>query len=273
MENQVLIYKKDSSFYKSIYRDSFYNIYIFEGIGKLFIDAVEYNFEGRTILFTSPYQNIQIFSNTLIKINVIGFHSDFYCIEYHKNEVACNGLLFNNIYVFPHFSLGKKKFNEIIDIFKKMREINTSEDFSAAILKSYIQLILAICSQEKNILLLKKNHNNSDFLELKAYQNLVEKHFIREKSPSFYANLLNISPNTLSKKIKSEYGKTPSQIIQERVILEAKKLIHLTKKSIKEIAAELNFEDEHYFSKYFKKYTGISPTKFREETGISIVAK
>jgi len=64
---------------------------------------------------------------------------------------------------------------------------------------------------------------------------------------------MHISPNTLSKKLKLEFGKPPSQLIQERVILEAKKLIHLTRKSIKEIASELNFEDEFYFSKYFKK--------------------
>ncbi|MBJ5570629.1 AraC family transcriptional regulator, partial [Salmonella enterica subsp. enterica serovar Typhimurium] len=78
--------------------------------------------------------------------------------------------------------------------------------------------------------------------------------------------------NTLSKKIKSLFNKTPSQIIQERVILEAKKQIHLTRKSFKEIALELNFNDEFYFSKYFKKYTGVSPTQFRKEVGISIVA-
>src|SRR5690606_29164810 len=112
----------------------------------------------------------------------------------------------------------------------------------------------------------------NDLKELKDFQNLVEQHFRIEKSPAFYAGLLNMSPNALSKKIKLQFNKTPSRIIQERVILEAKKLIHLTRKNMKEIAAELNFDDEFYFSKYFKKHTGVSPTKFRDETGISIVA-
>lgn len=63
------------------------------------------------------------------------------------------------------------------------------------------------------------------------------------------------------------------QLIQERVTLEAKKLLHLTYKSVKEIANELNFEDEFYFSRYFKKNVGLSPTHYREKVGISIVAK
>ena len=57
------------------------------------------------------------------------------------------------------------------------------------------------------------------------------------------------------------------------MILEAKKQIHLTYKSIKEIARDFGFEDEFYFSRYFKKEVGISPKKFREKVGISIVAK
>ena len=73
--------------------------------------------------------------------------------------------------------------------------------------------------------------------------------------------------------MKKIFGKTPSKIIQERLVLEAKKLLHLSYKSIKEIASELNFEDEFYFSRYFKKEVGLSPKKFRDEVGISVVAK
>lgn len=73
--------------------------------------------------------------------------------------------------------------------------------------------------------------------------------------------------------VKKQFSKSPSQLINERVILEAKKLLHLTYKSIKEIAQELNFEDEFYFSRYFKKNVGVSPSSYRKNVGISIVAK
>ena len=91
-----------------------------------------------------------------MEIDVLNFHSDFYCIEYHKKEVACNGLLFNNIYLFPHLSLSKNTFKEISDYFDKIKEINPEEDFSEAILRSYLQLILAICSKVKSKFYRKK---------------------------------------------------------------------------------------------------------------------
>ncbi|MES2425361.1 MAG: helix-turn-helix domain-containing protein [Bacteroidota bacterium] len=83
---------------------------------------------------------------------------------------------------------------------------------------------------------------------------------------------MGISPNNFSKKCKQHFLRTPSALIQERVILECKKLIHLSYKSMKEIATELNFDDVNYFSRYFKKHTGITPTAFRENVGISIAA-
>lgn len=266
------VQKKSSAYFKNTFSDSMYHIFLFNGNGKIIVDFIEYNFTGKTVFFTSPFQNIQILSETEIEIEVLDFHGDFYCIEFHKKEVACNGLLFNNIYLFPHFSLTDEVYQEISDYFLKIKEVNHNEDFSGSVLQSYLQLILAISSREKNKLLPDKEIIKDEFNELKSFQNLVEEHFIVEKSLSFYADLLHVTSNTLSKKIKSKFNKTPSQIIQERVILEAKKQIHLTRKSIKEIAVELNFNDEFHFSKYFKKYVGISPTQFRKETGISIVA-
>lgn len=271
----LLIQKKNSEDYKNIFSDSFYHIFLFEGIGKIIVDFIEYNFNGKIVLFSSPFQNIQILSDYFIDIDMLSFHSDFYCIEFHKKEVACNGLLFNSIYLFPYLVLNQMIFDEILEYFSKIGKIDIHDDydnFSAGILKSYLQLILALCSKEKNRVLADKELTSNDFSGLKPFQNLVEKHFRSEKSVSFYANLLNITPNTLSKKIKKCFNKTPSQIIQEKVILESKKQIHLTRKSFKEIAIELNFSDEFYFSKYFKKYTGVSPTYFRKEGGVSIVA-
>jgi AraC-like DNA-binding protein len=246
----------------------FYNILLMEGSGTISIDFVEYGFEGKIALFTTPYQHISLAGTTDFAIEQLAFHGDFYCIEYHKNEVACNGLLFNNIYKQPFIYLEDR---ELDRIFEKIRlEINRNEPYAEPILRTYLQLILAISSKIKRLgqqLVAASTPN-----PLEKFKELLELHFLTQRNTLFYAREMALAPATFAKKCKSYFGKSPSQLIQERVILEAKKQLHLTHKSIKEVAVALHFDDEHYFSRFFKKHTGISPTFFREKTGISIVA-
>lgn len=264
----------DSSHYSLGNSKQYYGIFCFHGEGSFEVDSIPYQFRGNVILFLSPYQNFKWLGTDITAIRLLQFHGDYYCIEYHKKEVACNGLLFNNIYSNPHILVSTEVFKEIALIFKKVeREKEAHHSFSEAIIKSYIQLILALCSKEKS-----KHAENmeSDAIRdkhLVEFQELLEKHYKTERSQLFYASKLAITGNGLSKKIKKEYGKTFTQLISERVILEAKKLLHLTYRSIKEIASELNFDDEFYFSRYFKKATGLSPLHYRERVGISIMAK
>lgn len=256
------------------YSVSCYSILFFQGSGDFLVDFVKYSFAGNTILFLSPHQNFQWLGDDEKEVNLLQFHGDFYCIEYHKKEVACNGLLFNNIYLLPHITVSAEKFVELTKIIHKLDiENEFCDPYSDAILKTYLQLILALCSKEKNIQLNFQEETKTLSKEIIRFQSLLDEYFLTERSASFYASKLAISPNAFSKKIKHQFRKTPTEIIRERVILEAKKLLHLTSKSIKEIAFQLNFDDEFYFSRYFKKGVGVSPLHYRENVGISIVAK
>ena len=250
----------------------FYNIFLFEGNGTVKIDLTEYNFSGKILLFTTPYQFVRFNASEPFDILILQFHGDFYCIEYHKQEVACNGLLFNNIYVQPFIELNDDGFNEIRALFNKLyKEVSHSDSYSQAVVRAYLQLVLALSSKIK-IADLAADTSEYKKSPVTRFKSLLEEHFIKERQPAFYAEQLGISPNAFSKQCKLQFLRSPSELIRERVILEAKKLIHLTYKSMKEIAAELNFDDENYFSRYFKKHTGITPTTFRETVGISIVA-
>ncbi len=80
---------------------------------------------------------------------------------------------------------------------------------------------------------------------------------------SFYAAQLHKSPKTLSNLFAIYNHKTPSQVIQERIVIEAKRLLTYTRKSVKQITFELGFEDVSYFSSFFKKHTQLSPLDFR----------
>ena len=76
-------------------------IVIAEGEGKFRTDAGVYDFCGPSILFVSPFQTFQVLDGYATQARVLDFHGDFYCIEFHKQEVACNGVLFNNVYLSP----------------------------------------------------------------------------------------------------------------------------------------------------------------------------
>lgn len=273
-DKKIAIHKKSSTSFLQPYQSSYYQILLFRGKGTFLVDFTEYSFSGNTALFLTPYQHFQWSTEIHTNIELLEFHGDFYCIEYHKKEVACNGLLFNNIYLMPHISIDDGTYNDILSFFSKVKnETKSANEFSGAILRAYLQLILALSSKEKNTLLNIKRPEDTEMHEVAQFQNLLEQHFINERSPTFYASQFFLSTSAFGKKVKKHLGKTPSQLIQDRVILEAKKLLHLTHKSIKEIASELNFEDEFYFSRYFKKNVGLSPLHYRENVGISIVAK
>ncbi len=233
------------------------------------VDLQSYSFDGPVLFFTTPYQHFKIETTTPCTADVLSFHGDYYCIEYHKHEVACNGLLFNNIYNTPLISIGDPEISRIFECIRK--ENANATPYSDPVLRSYLQLILAIASK------IKKTELQSGVLAgphpMSQFRDLLERYFIQERTVGFYAEKLAVTPNVLTKKCRKYFGKSPSTLIQDRIILEAKKLLHLTYKSVKEIAAELHFEDEHYFSRYFKKNTGIAPTYFREKTGISVVAE
>lgn len=269
------IHSYSTSDFLSEFTTENYSVILWKGSGVFSVDGINYPYNGYNILFLSPYQKLKLSSGTEENIDVLLFHGDYYCIEYHKEEVACNGLLFNNIYLNPGIELEKSSYEYILELFNYIKkEESEHHPFSESIIKTYIQLILAICSKQKNDIM--GSSVSSDKLPNKnavEFQKLLEINFKKEKELSFYSDKLHITNNTLSKAVKKEFAKTPSQLINERIILESKRLLHLTYRSVKEIAGELGFEDEFYFSRYFKKSVGCSPKNYREKVGISVVAK
>lgn len=99
----------------------------------------------------------------------------------------------------------------------------------------------------------------------KAFRKLLEENYVTLKRPGQYADLLHISTPYLNECIKGSTGNSVSCLIQERIILEAKRLLYHTDKSVKEIAFELGYADYPYFTRLFSKVTGISAITFRRK--------
>lgn len=98
---------------------------------------------------------------------------------------------------------------------------------------------------------------------LKNFQRLIETHYKSLKLPKDYAEMLYITPNHLNAVCKDLLGMQAGEVIRNRTLLEAKRLLTNMQLTITEIAFELNFKDNSYFTKFFKKSEGITPEEFR----------
>jgi AraC family transcriptional activator of pobA len=107
--------------------------------------------------------------------------------------------------------------------------------------------------------------NESSNRLIVRFFNFLENHFQDEAQVHFYAKLLHVTPNYLNIVYKKEAGSSAGQYIRQRVLLEAKRLLAMSQKDVKEISFDLGFEDAAYFSRFFKKHTGSTPRDFREQ--------
>lgn len=246
-------------------------ILIAGGKGIYHADFGSFPFEGPVLLFSTPLQRIFIDAVETMDMKLIQFHGDFYCIEYHRSEVSCNGLLFNNCYIEPAVNLSEPECCTFLTILKDLKDEFNEVEPNEVVISSYLQLFLAKSSSIKLKALGSRETKDIDLL-MEQFRELIDQHFLTLHKPAEYADLLKISPNTLTKRSAKYFNKTPSSLISERLIIEAKKHLHLSNQSIKEIAYLLNFKDEYYFSRVFKKFVKVSPQAFRNKTGISIVA-
>ena len=149
-------------------------------------------------------------------------------------------------------------------------EIKKSALAQYEILISYLKILLITASRlktEQQSLEIKNTISNETPFILQNLKNFIETHYKTIHSASEYANMLAITPKALSKLTKTHYNKTLTNLISERIIIEAKRELYLTNKTIKEIAFELGYNDEYYFSRFFKKNVEISPQLYRETVG------
>lgn len=134
-----------------------------------------------------------------------------------------------------------------------------------AILKESCNTLVALVASQY-LAKSKATDNHSRFEVIaKAFKSLLEHNFMKVKSPAAYADFLNISTPYLNECVKTSTGQSVSHHIQQRVILEAKRLLFHSGKSIKEIAGELGYDDYSYFTRLFVKVTAVTPIAFRNK--------
>jgi len=261
----------DGSHFDHVQRHNYYSlIWIKEGSGKVRADFKEYDFTSNNLFAFSPYQPF-IFLPQNMQGVALHFHPDFFCIQKHQDEIACDGVLFNNIYQ-PPFIIVIEDLALILDtlLTQIKNEIQIQAMAQHELLISYLKIFLINCSRSK-IEQTPQQHTDvkpaKEPFILQSLKKAIEKNFKKKHSASDYADELNISRKALAKVTKNYFNKTITELISERIIIEAKRELYLTNKTVKEIAYTLGYEDEFHFSRFFKVNTEISPQNYRNTVG------
>ena len=134
-----------------------------------------------------------------------------------------------------------------------LKMVNTINDIYITLTRAYTSTLNLADYASVNYLII-----------LEQLEQYIEEYYHLEKLPKYYAGLLNITTKHLNRVTKETLNKTTHQLIAERVILEAKRLIVHSQNPLARIAEALGFEDYAYFSRYFKKKTGTSPIDFKK---------
>ncbi|MFN0276856.1 MAG: helix-turn-helix domain-containing protein, partial [Chitinophagales bacterium] len=245
---------KNENPYKHPQHNEFYScILITEGKGKYRIDGREYFFSPNELFFFTPFQLYEFIPENLFSGVTIFFHSDFFCLEKHAKDVGCNGVLFNNIYAEPSICVHASQLHELLETINKIKTEIAQQAFAQGeLLISYLKIFLIQAVRIKTAnqpgmqATDKISLQDADGIKLKT---LIEDNFRKEHSPSEYAGLMNTSLKSLNTLAKKYFNKPIAELLQDRLVTEAKRELYLTNKTVKEIAYNIGFNDEYYFSR------------------------
>jgi AraC family transcriptional regulator, transcriptional activator of pobA len=232
------------------------------------IDGINYEFPHNSLLCLMVNQTFSFAEAT--GIVAWQFNREFYCIMDHDKEVSCVGFLFYGAKQIMFTTLTKENSHKI-DLLQQMfiEEFATVDNIQEDMLRMLLKRLIIIATRlAKQQFLPVQDLPDQKLDIIRQFNLLVENHYKKEHSVKFYADQINRSPKTLSNLFALYNNKSPIAVIQERIVLEAKRLLLYTDKSAKEIAYDLGFDDAAYFSSFFKKNTEISPSDFRT-TGLT----
>jgi len=254
-------------------RTNCFSVYWIEsGAGSLTVDATLRPFTSSSLVFLSPYQRVRWVPSKRVRGAVIRFHANFLCVETFHAESGCSGILFNDPFGSPSVPLDARAQRELRGIVDRIdRELTDHGLGHDQVVVASLRILLVLATRLKGVLQATRPPKGRDHRHplLERVTGLVEQHYRRLHAPGEYARLLNVTPKTLTRFARAQFGKTMTELVRERLLIDAKwDLLH-TLKPVKAIAGELGFSDELYFSRMFKKATGRSPLAFREyETAI-----
>jgi AraC family transcriptional activator of pobA len=245
------------------HRHNFYLLlYITSGGGEHTIDFETYPIVPGSFFLMTPGQvhswNLKPNTNGYI----IFFTQAFYRMQFNANSLI-EFPFFHSRQASPFIKCEPDHTVDIVvkEMHNEFRNSNTNIDLR--ILRSYLDLLLLKLAR----LYPDRKSDESAITstaKLRKLEQLIDKHFVKFKLPSEYADLMNLSPSYLNNICKQKVGKTLTGLITERVILEAKRYFAHADLTVNQVADKLNFSSASYFIRFFRKHTGYTPEQFKE---------
>jgi AraC-like DNA-binding protein len=249
------------------HRHSYYTvIWPFSATGRHIIDFREYPINQDNIFFVSPWQVHQVITDPHPTGYVILFTPEFLEKSSIRNDFITNLKLFRGSDETPPLKVEDKMAEKLKMFADNIRSAFDSQDeMYLERIGAYLKLFLIECNGHCSL----TPGSNLQSIEVsktlvRNFKDLVERHYKRWHQVKEYAGALNVTPNYLNEVIRSSLSVPAKVFVQNRLILEAKRMLLFTEKSSKEIGYDLGFEDPSHFSRFFRTNTGQSLIRFRE---------
>ena len=249
----------------------FYSIFWFHsGEGTHIVDFDEYNIEKESIFFLSP-KHPHTFRHLKDINGICIIFTEDLLLHLDTELLNCiKAKLFYPIHGVSHCTLqenAKRKIERYAKLLQEESESNTKDtvlksNFLASALSLFLIDIIRLGDWEEAD---KLDVNSDPHRTYWRFVDLIEKNFAKHHSVKFYIETMRISQTTLAAHTQQYAKISPLKLINDRIILEAKRMIRYSDLRIKEIAFDLGFKDDSYFAKLFKRNVGMSPVEFRQK--------
>ncbi|WP_143307394.1 helix-turn-helix domain-containing protein [Chitinophaga vietnamensis] len=226
------------------------------------IDFRQYQVTAPAIMLMEPDQVHQHELDDDCEMINIYFTPDFLVPEI-QGVVSCWRCIFGSGVI----SLNEEQMDEVMSYANLiMREFESDRLRKDAVIRNLLNAFIIACGRISEPQGIWLHAENSQYNMARQFKVLVDKHFHEKPQVSDYAEMLYVTPGHLNDTVKALLGRNAKYVIDEKRIMEAKRLLYWGEHSIKQIAARLNFEDDAYFNRFFKKHTGLTPASFQRES-------
>ena len=254
---------KSHSFVEEAHRhDSYLMVFFTDGSGIHEIDFDRFEIKKGSLFVLQPGQMHHWSLSEDIEGFVIIFSQELYNLYFGQKKINDYNF-YHSIHNRPEMLFETAEVAKILPYFNLLIEENSR--YNNLQLDKMLNLLDCIhieISQKYGETYSHKTHSYN--IKISAFEKLLEQHFKKEKLPSFYADKLNITLKHLNRICNEILQKTATEVIMDRVILEIKRMLTDKQLAVNEVASAIGYDDYSYFSRVFKKQTGVSPTAFRE---------